>query len=159
MSAELEFGLLGPFFVLRDRAPVQVPQGKQRVLLTALLLNAGRVVSVGELSDMMWGAQPPVSARVTLQNYVKRLRALLGDSGRRISTVPPGYLMDVKPGELDVQRFESLLSAGRAAVRAGGWADAAARLGQALSLWRGEPLDPGNRRFAGRWARQYLRRG
>ncbi len=142
MPAEVEFALLGPLSVCRDGAPVQVPHGKQRILLAALLLNANRVVSADELTDTLWESAPPVSARATLQNYVKRLRASLGDTGhRRISTVPPGYSIHVGPGELDVHRFESLLAAGREAGRAGAWPDAAAQLTDALSLWRGEPLD------------------
>ena len=142
MSAEVEFALLGPLCVRRDGVPVQVPHGKQRILLATLLLNAGRVVSADDLTDTLWESAPPASARATLQNYVKRLRACLGDAGHhRISTTPPGYSIDVGPGELDVHRFESLLAAGRAAARAGAWPDAAARLTQALSLWRGEPLD------------------
>ena len=95
----------------------QVPHGKQRILLAVLLLNAGRVVSADDLTDTLWESAPPVSARATLQNYVKRLRATLGDTGhRRISTVPPGYSIQVGPGELDVHRFESLLAAGREAA-------------------------------------------
>ena len=142
MPAEVEFALLGPLSVRRDGVPVQVPHGKQRILLAALLLNANRVVSADELTDALWESAPPVSARATLQNYVKRLRASLGDTGhRRISTVPPGYSIHVGPGELDVHRFESLLAAGREAGRAGAWPDAAAHLTGALSLWRGEPLD------------------
>ena len=142
LSAEVEFGLLGPLCVHQDGVPVQVPHGKQRILLAALLLNPGRVVSADDLTDTLWESAPPVSARATLQNYVKRLRASLGDTDhRRISTVPPGYSIRVGPGELDVHRFESLLAAGREAARAGAWPDAAARLTEALSLWRGEPLD------------------
>ena len=49
----------------RDGAPVQVPHGKQRILLAALLLNANRVVSADELADALWESAPPVSARVT----------------------------------------------------------------------------------------------
>ena len=142
MSAEVEFALLGPLCVRQDGALVQVPHGKQRILLAALLLNAGRVVSADDLTDTLWESAPPASARVTLQNYVKRLRGSLGDiDHRRISTVPPGYSIHVGPGELDVHHFESLLAAGREAARAGAWPDAAAHLTKALSLWRGKPLD------------------
>jgi DNA-binding SARP family transcriptional activator len=127
--------------VRQGGALVQIPHGKQRILLAALLLNAGRVVSADDLSDTLWESAPPVSARATLQNYVKRLRACFGDSGHRlIKTTTPGYSIQVGTGELDVHRFESLLAAGRGAARSGAWEDAAARLRDALSLWRGEPL-------------------
>ena len=41
---QLEFCLLGPLEVRCGGAPVPVPRGKQRAVLAALLLNAGRVV-------------------------------------------------------------------------------------------------------------------
>jgi DNA-binding SARP family transcriptional activator len=141
LPAEVEFGLLGPLLVRRGGIPVEVPHGKQRILLAALLLNAGRVLSADDLSDTLWESAPPASARATLQNYVKRLRACFGDRGHLlVKTVPPGYCLQVEPGQLDVHRFESLLTAGRAAARSADWQEAAARLRDALALWRGEPL-------------------
>ena len=87
------------------------------------------------------GGRAPGTARVTLQNYVKRLRQALGPAGyERIVTRPAGYLIQVEPGELDVTRFEQLAAAGRAAARAGNWKQATGQLGEALGLWRGEPL-------------------
>ena len=152
MAAEMKFGLLGPLLVDRDGDVLEVPGGKQRVLLAVLLLNAGRVVPLDELSDVLWGAEAPVSARVSVQNYVKRLRSILGDSGhRRISTHPHGYMISIGPGELDVESFEFLLGAAREEARAGSWATAAGRLREGLSLWRGEPLaDLGSELLAAR---------
>lgn len=137
----MEFGLLGPLTVRRSGEPVTVPQGKQRAVLAALLLAAGRVVPVDDLTDLLWGAKPPASARVTVQNYVKRLRQVLGDDDRDlIATHPAGYSIRVAPGELDVSRFEALAEAAGAAARSGTWDEAAARATEALSLWRGTPL-------------------
>jgi DNA-binding SARP family transcriptional activator/Flp pilus assembly protein TadD len=117
---------------------VQVPPGKQRVVLAALLLNANRLVPLDELTEALWGPRPPASARATMQNYVMRLRKSLGDS--RIATQPGGYLIGVDPGRLDVSRFETLLGSARAAARDGLWERAADQAGTALALWRGEPL-------------------
>jgi DNA-binding SARP family transcriptional activator len=64
---------------------VPVQKGKQRALLAALLLNAGRAVSLDELAEALWGPDPPPSARVTIQNYVMRLRKALGIPGLRAS--------------------------------------------------------------------------
>jgi DNA-binding SARP family transcriptional activator/tetratricopeptide (TPR) repeat protein len=118
-----------------------IPAGKQRALLAALLLNNGRVVPVDELTEVLWDAAPPRSARASLHNYVKRLRKMLGDADHRlISTHPHGYRVDVAPGTLDVSRFAGLTEAARADARTGSWAASAQRLCQALSLWRGQPL-------------------
>jgi DNA-binding SARP family transcriptional activator len=131
---------------------VPVQKGKQRALLAALLLNAGRAVSLDELAEALWGPDPPPSARVTIQNYVMRLRKALGDTGTsRIGTLPSGYAIRVDASELDVARFEDLLSAARAATREGRWQDAADQARSAVSLWRGDPLaDVGSELLADR---------
>src|SRR5262252_9123564 len=137
----VEFGLLGPLVVRCGGADLPIPSGKQRALLAALLVRANQVVSVDELTDVLWGAEPPRSARVTLQNYVVRLRkALRPAGGSRIGTHPHGYAISVEAAELDVTRFEALSRAARAAADGGSWELAAERAGAALALWRGEPL-------------------
>jgi DNA-binding SARP family transcriptional activator len=141
MGRRIEFGLLGPLFVCCDGADVPVPRGKQRALLSVLLLNAGHVVPVSRLAEVLWGAEPPPSAEVSIQNYVKRLRQVLGAAGReRIRTRRPGYLMLVAEDELDVCRFEALLQAARSSARDGSWNESARQARAALALWRGEPL-------------------
>ena len=135
-----EWLLLGPLAVRVGGVAVPVTSGKHRVVLAGLLLNASRVVRSDELAAMIWSGSPPVSARPTLRNYVKLLRRALADGGSRIVTHPGGYQIDVRPGELDVSRFETLCGTARQAARRGGWEEAAARLREALALWRGEPL-------------------
>jgi DNA-binding SARP family transcriptional activator len=149
----MEFCLIGPLTVRCDGAAVPVAPGKQRAVLAALLLDAGRVVPVDELAEALWGPEPPASARVTVQNYVMRLRKALGDAGRDlITTQPGGYLISVPPpGEVDVARFAALVCAARSAARAGAWDAAAAGSRAALALWRGEPLsDVGSEALARR---------
>jgi DNA-binding SARP family transcriptional activator/tetratricopeptide (TPR) repeat protein len=141
MAAETEFCLLGPLLVRHRGIMIPVAAGKQRVLLAALLLSAGRLVTVDELAETLWGSVPPRSARASLRNYVMRLRKSLADGGlSRISTQPDGYLISVEAGELDVERFATLLADARAAARDSAWAVAAKQLGMALTLWRGPPL-------------------
>jgi DNA-binding SARP family transcriptional activator len=137
----MEFCLLGPLTVRCDGAAVPVAAGKQRAVLAALLLDAGRVVPVGELAQALWGPEPPASARVTVQNYVMRLRKALRAAGRDlITTQPGGYQISVPPAEVDVAQFAALVWAARSAARAAEWDVAAARSRAALALWRGEPL-------------------
>jgi DNA-binding SARP family transcriptional activator len=137
----MEFGLLGPLTVRRGDTAVLVRAGKQRALLAALLLNADRVVPMEELAATLWGAEPPPSAAVTVQNHVSRLRKALGDTGHSlIGTQPRGYVMRLADGELDLSRFEVLLKSAREAARDGSWDAAAAHARAALALWRGDPL-------------------
>ncbi len=141
MATETEFGLLGPMLVRRAGAVRTIPPGKQRALLAALLVNANRAVPAEELALVLWGDAPPASARVTLQNYVKRLRKALDVEGdTRIVTVAGGYLIRVDVAELDLSQFEAAKERARAAARQESWELASAELREALALWRGEPL-------------------
>ena len=63
-----------------------------------------------------------------------------GDGPGRICTEPPGYLISVGAGELDVSQFDATLVSARVAARAGSWQQAAGQARAALALWRGEPL-------------------
>jgi DNA-binding SARP family transcriptional activator len=140
VAGETEFCLLGPLTVRVSGAEVAVPPGQQRMLLAALLLQAGRPVSTGELADVLWGAAMPSAPKMSVQNCVMRLRKSLGDSASAIVTEPGGYLIRIGAGDLDIARFEAALAAGRAAARAGSWAAAARQLAGGLALWRGQPL-------------------
>lgn len=141
MVTGMEFGLLGPLTVRVGGVPVRVPPGKQRALLAVLLLHAGRVVPLEALAEALWDADRPDTWRVTIQNYVRRLRKALGDDNlTRIVTHAHGYSLPAGADELDLTRFATRLAASRAAARDGTWETAAAEARAALSLWRGEPL-------------------
>ena len=141
MTTKLEFCLLGPVVVRCRGVALPVPRGRQRAVLAVLLLNAGRVVSVGEIAETLWGPAPLPSASATVRNYVKRLRQVLGTADQdRIVTRAPGYVIRVDPAELDVARFEVLLDGARSGALGGSWQIAAQQARQALALWRGEPL-------------------
>jgi DNA-binding SARP family transcriptional activator len=142
MGAGVEICLLGPLQVRCDGVVVAVRAGKQRALLTALLLQAGRVVPAGQLAELLWSPdQPPPTAPIALRNYVMRLRRALGPAGQHlIVTRPGGYVITPGGCELDLVRMEQELGAARAAARDGNWQQAAAHAAASLSLWRGEPL-------------------
>jgi len=130
-----DFRLLGPFEVLEDDRPVDLPQGKPRALLARLLLDAGRVVSAETLVESLWGDPAPPSAPKVLQVYVSQLRKALGPE--RIETRPPGYSLRAERDEYDLGRFETLADAARAT------SDPVRRaqfLAEALALWRGPGL-------------------
>jgi DNA-binding SARP family transcriptional activator len=137
----VDFGLLGPLVVRDGTRDVSVSAPRQRALLAALLLEAGRVVGLDALAEVLWEGQPPAGARGALHSAVQRLRSTLGSSGADlIETRAPGYLIRVDDGQLDVREFSALAARGQAAAAAGTWAQAADLLREALGLWRGEPL-------------------
>nr|WP_222109216.1 BTAD domain-containing putative transcriptional regulator [Streptomyces cupreus] len=139
----MRFGLLGPpiFYGYGGDGAVVRPVGspKVRALLAALLLEAGRTVSVEALKGALWGGSPPASAHASLHNHVTRLRRLLDDPSR-LRAVSPGYLLRVDEGELDVHVFEAHLTAARAAHASRDWRRTLCECTSALALWRGTPL-------------------
>jgi DNA-binding SARP family transcriptional activator len=116
---------------------------KQRSTLAMLLLGRNQVVSRDQLIDGLWGVSLPPSAGSTLETNVSRLRRVLLDDGHgaRLVTQPPGYRLRVEAGELDLDRFETLLDRARTAHAADDHEAAANDLREALSLVRGAPLE------------------
>ncbi|MEU0554295.1 BTAD domain-containing putative transcriptional regulator [Dactylosporangium sp. NPDC006015] len=133
----MRFRLLGPLAVHVDGRPVEVPAARDRVLLAMLLLHPGRVVTVDQLVDAVWGDRAPVTARAQLHTCVSRLRRLLPDL---ISTDTAGYRATVAGDDLDTVTFTALAAAGRAAAAAGDLPQARTRLRAAVDLWRGPAL-------------------
>ncbi|MEV4002392.1 BTAD domain-containing putative transcriptional regulator [Actinomadura sp. NPDC049753] len=129
---------MGPLEVARDGVRVPIGAGRQRSILAALLIDAGRIVSVDALARRLWGEDPPRGARNAVQNYVLRLRRTLGPDV--VVTDRRGYMIKVPPDAVDARRFDALVRQGAAASSAGDHERAAELLGEALALWRGEPL-------------------
>jgi peptide/nickel transport system substrate-binding protein len=134
----LEFLALGPITVRRGGQELPLGGPRQRALLALLLLHANEVVSRDRLIDGLWGERPPPTAAHTLDNYISRLRKLLGDG--RIARRAPGYVLHVQPGELDLDRFEQAFEAGRGQLARGEASAAAQTLRSALAVWRGPAL-------------------
>ncbi|HEY1920232.1 MAG TPA: BTAD domain-containing putative transcriptional regulator [Streptosporangiaceae bacterium] len=111
---------------------------RQRAVLADLLLHANEVVPSEQVLVDLWGEDSPPSAANALQAAISRLRRALPPG--RVVTKAPGYVLRVFPDELDVSQFERLIAEGSDALAAGGAADAARTLRQALSLWRGPAL-------------------
>jgi len=130
----MQFRLLGPLEVAERDRLLALGGAKQRSLLAVLLLHANEVVSTDRLIADLWGEAPPATVAKSIQLYVSRLRRELG--AERLVTRAPGYALRVEPGELDVAVFERM----RAEARGGPPEVAAAKLREALELWRGPPL-------------------
>ena len=120
----MEFRILGPLEVIEDGQALDLGGQKQQVLLAVLLLHANEVVSSDRLIDALWPERPPGTAAKALQVYVSKLRKSVGRD--RLRTKPPGYVLDVAAGELDLDRCRRLAEDGKPE--------------EALALWRGPAL-------------------
>ena len=81
---------MGPLELVGDDGqPIMLPAGKPRALLALVGLEAGHVVSLDRIVDVLWSGRPPATAAKVVQGYVWRLRKLLPTEV--LLTREPGY--------------------------------------------------------------------
>ncbi|MFJ8578302.1 BTAD domain-containing putative transcriptional regulator [Micromonospora sp. NPDC093277] len=142
----LRFNILGSLEVRHQGVDCTPTAPKVRAVLALLLLRANHTVSQDAIFDWLWGDRPPRSAATTTQTYVYQLRALFervgvaGSADQLLITRPTGYLLSLGEEQLDTTVFARLCDEGGALLDGGRAAEAAQRLRQALSLWRGPVL-------------------
>ncbi|MGX7824645.1 AfsR/SARP family transcriptional regulator [Actinokineospora sp. 24-640] len=132
--------LLGEVAVRVGTRPVDLGHPRQRCLLAALAVEAGRVVPVDRLVERVWGADVPRRGRATLYSYVSRLRqALTCADTVTIERRSGGYALLTSTAEplVDLHLFRKLCASARADADA---EQAARSLTDALELWQGEAL-------------------
>jgi WD40 repeat protein/DNA-binding SARP family transcriptional activator len=145
-ACRFEFRLLGPLEVVRDGEPLKVTGERQRALLSLLLVHANEFVSTDRIAGELALSDPSGTGVNALQATVSRLRRLLDggpprDAGAGVLvTERGGYTLRAGQERIDAHRFERLASEGRRALADGQAATAAAKLRQALDLWRGPAL-------------------
>ncbi|MDN3243111.1 AfsR/SARP family transcriptional regulator [Glycomyces tritici] len=133
MTETMRIGLLGPFQVTAEGLPKTVAGGRQRAVLAALALSAGKPVRSSTLAALVWGEDAP-PARHRLHAVVNRLRQAIGAEALRAA--PGEYTLVLDPDAVDVHRFRSLAAESKHAEGAA----ELALLDRALGLWRGDPL-------------------
>jgi DNA-binding SARP family transcriptional activator/tetratricopeptide (TPR) repeat protein len=143
-AAIVRYAILGSTGLF-DGERVLPPGGPRQVALLALLLvHANRAVPSDQLIDALWGQQRPAGALNSLHVMIWRLRKRLdieaADGQPVLRTVAGGYLLAVRPGELDAEVFQTRMQEGRRALEAGDARLAQATLAEALGLWRGPVL-------------------
>ncbi|MGY4771215.1 nSTAND1 domain-containing NTPase [Kribbella sp. CWNU-51] len=127
--------VLGPLTIEGDHKTLG---RRDRVVLAALAVHPGDVVSAEKLADVVWGEQVPASWPKVVQGCVVRLRKVLGIHA--IETLPLGYRLAVPLDEIDAQQFERAVGRARKLLAAGDTERSALVLADALTLWRGRPL-------------------
>src|SRR5580658_8284291 len=123
--------VLGPIEVTTADGPV-APMGHQGALLAMLAARPGAVISADQLVDGLWGERLPDDPSNALQGLVSRLRSRLGAD--LIETRSSGYRLGVPADEVDLVRFEALVSRADEAPAP----VAIGLIDEALALWRGQ---------------------
>ncbi|YAL83071.1 BTAD domain-containing putative transcriptional regulator [Dermacoccaceae bacterium W4C1] len=150
--------VLGNLEIRNGLAWEQVRSSRERVVLASLVLASPGFVTVDELTDVLWGPQPPRTAANQIQGCVSRLRRLVeAHPDTRLLAVDHGYRLQSPPGFSDDQVFEHLAATAREAVRAGDLSDAHDAFSDMDELWRGTPFhELAERSAAGRAASERL---
>ncbi|MQA08404.1 MAG: hypothetical protein GEU98_07580 [Pseudonocardiaceae bacterium] len=134
LMTRVTIAILGPFELRVDGHSVPVPSRRLRALLAAMAMRAGRVTSVDNLVEQVWGEDLPARTQGSPQTLIGRLRRLVGRDV--IHTEPGGYRLDVPPDAVDALRFQSMADEARDVDPE----RASALLADALALWRGDAL-------------------
>ncbi|MEV6018551.1 BTAD domain-containing putative transcriptional regulator [Streptomyces sp. NPDC051997] len=135
----MRYRILGVAQAEDDRGTLVTVGGPRvRALLTALASHPARTLSPDTLIDEVWADTPPQDAPAALQALIGRLRRAIGRDA--IASEPGGYRLRATRDDVDLFVFERLVTEGRTALGTGDAPTAAARLREALALWRGPAL-------------------
>jgi DNA-binding SARP family transcriptional activator len=109
---------------------------RDRRVLGALVVEAGRLCPADRLAEALYGSTPPPTWRKVIQGSIGRLRGVLG--AHAISTVAGEYRLELGDDEIDVRRLERLVVESADLTASGEHERAALTLRAALELRRGE---------------------
>src|ERR1041384_5377369 len=93
----LRFALLGPLRAWRGDEELGLGPAHPRLMLALLLARSGGLVEIGELVELLWGADVPPTAVNMVHRYVGMLRRVLEpelaprSGGRWLSRDVGGY--------------------------------------------------------------------
>ncbi|MFE4057656.1 BTAD domain-containing putative transcriptional regulator [Streptomyces sp. NPDC059096] len=128
-----------------DGQRLELGSDKERAVLAALALDAGRPVSIDRLMGRLWDTAPPENARANTHTYVSRLRRHLrragdGPGAPHIHTRAHTYVLEVDAQHIDWFRFQRLVARAATSVTGGDDEQALSLLTGAEQLWQGEAL-------------------
>src|SRR5690348_14597252 len=118
----MELRVLGPVELRIAGSAVYLARRQQRLIIGILALEANRIVSSRRLVDFLWGSVPPRQARAVVQTRISELRGVLQtartDAGvdTGISTAGDGYVLRVRPDEVDAYNFRYLVEQAQVAT-------------------------------------------
>ena len=138
----LRVHLFGGLLIERggERLDLRALTPKARAVLKIIALRHGHVIPSEELIERLWPERDPKKALANLRVLVSQIRSALGDA-RLIAGGRSGYRFLDDEAWFDVDEFERLADAGRAALLDGRTEVATAHLEQALSLYGGDLVE------------------
>ena len=154
-EARVELRVLGPVELYTGAGVCPLGPPQRRLVVAALALDAGQVVTTETLIDRVWD-EAPEGARRTVQVHLAEFRRTLKQAGvsARVLRRSGGYVLDIDADRVDVHRARRLVAEARDSAH--GDRERVDLLAEALALWHAEPLTG----LSGEWAariRQTLR--
>ncbi len=131
----MRIGVLGPLEIDERSARLGT---RDRIVLAALAMHPGDVLSVEQLADAVWGDEPPRSWSKNLQGCISRLRKQLGAD--LIETAGQGYRLRAPADSVDADEFTRAAARARELLTLHEPERARYVASKALDLWRGRPL-------------------
>ena len=132
----MDFRLLGPLEVSEQGEPLALGGVRQRSLLAVLLLQANELVSTDRLIDQLWGAAPPATGGEDRPGLRVAAAQALGERPRS-PRAAPGYVLERRARRSSTSPASSSSWPRRGVPSRD---RAAAKLREALALWRGPAL-------------------
>jgi DNA-binding SARP family transcriptional activator/class 3 adenylate cyclase len=136
--APLEVRMLGPLEILVGGTRLVGLSRRPSEVLVCLAFSAGDLVTMDRLIDVLWGEDPPPSARNAVQAHVSTLRRHLGVGARELVESRTGGYRLSSLAVTDVATFDDLC---RRASELTDVTERGDRLRDALRLWRGRPVE------------------
>jgi DNA-binding SARP family transcriptional activator len=127
--------VLGPLTIGGDQGETAALWRRDRIVLAALAVRPGQVLTAETLADVLWRTNLPASWQKVIQGCVVRLRKRLGSQA--VETVADGYRLAIPLDEIDAQRFEHAVRRADELMTEDVPERAALVLSEALNLWRG----------------------
>ncbi|MCF6473586.1 hypothetical protein FAF44_35160 [Nonomuraea sp. MG754425] len=146
MAAGLTIGLLGSVVGVLDDEENDLGPPLQQAIAAMLAMRSGRVVTLGQLIEGLWGDAPPASAAQSVYTYIAGLRRLFEPNRSRreppnmVARASGGYLLRLEPSKVDACVFDARLDEAAQARKDGDLTRALSLVDEALALWRGQPL-------------------
>lgn len=132
----MRFAILGPLEArTADGMPLAIPRPRLRSLLAVLLMNANKTLSTERIVQLLWECDAPQGSAHAVHSYVSALRQLVAPACRLLN-MRPGYRLDIKPGELDVDEFRTLSATGWQFFHENDFEQAVSALERACAMWR-----------------------
>lgn len=135
----MRFRILGPLEVWNEQGPLDLGSREQRLVLGALLLEAGGTVPLDLLAGALWGSELPSDACNRVLTILDGLRGLLGDHAS-LRASGAGARLDVASEDVDRTTLLDSAALARSAVERRDWDEVVRLAASALELWRGPLL-------------------